>query len=53
MRRARHVALWGRGEVHMGLQYVNLKGKNHLEDLSVGGRIILKCIFQEMGCGMK
>jgi hypothetical protein len=23
----------------------NLKGRDHLQDLGVGGRIILKCVF--------
>jgi len=47
MRTAGHVALRGRGEVHMGLQQINLREKNHLEDLSEDGRIILKRIFKK------
>lgn len=35
-------ALWGRGELHRGSNGGNLKGKGHLEDLSVGERKILR-----------
>jgi hypothetical protein len=34
----------GREEVHTGLWWVKLKERVHLEDLDVGGRIILKWI---------
>jgi hypothetical protein len=28
----------------------SLKGTNHFKDLSINGRIILKCIFSKTGC---
>jgi hypothetical protein len=42
--------VWGRGEVHTGLQGGNLK-VDHLEDPDVDGRIILKCIFERLDGG--
>jgi hypothetical protein len=38
------------GEVHTGLWWGNLK-RNHLEDLGVDGRIILKIEIQNNGMG--
>jgi hypothetical protein len=46
MRWAAHVARMGRGEVHTGLWWGNLTEINHLEDLGVDGKIILKWIFE-------
>jgi hypothetical protein len=43
-----HVAcMWGggRGDMHTGFSWGNLKVRDHLEDLGVDGRIILKWIF--------
>jgi len=42
-----HVARMGegRGEVHTGFWWENLKERDHLEDSSADGRIILKWIF--------
>jgi hypothetical protein len=37
----------GRGEVHTSLRCGNLRESDHLEDLTVDGRIILKCIFKK------
>jgi hypothetical protein len=34
--------VWGRGEVHTGFWWGNLRGRDHLENLGVDGRIILK-----------
>jgi hypothetical protein len=33
---------WGRGEVFRGFCFGGLKGRDHWEDLGVGGRIILR-----------
>jgi hypothetical protein len=33
------------------LLVVKRKGKNHMEDIGIDGRIILRCIFAEWGCG--
>jgi hypothetical protein len=37
----------GGGEVHTGFWWGNLMERNHLEDLGVDGRIILKHIFRK------
>ena len=37
-----HVALWGTGEVHTKLRRTDLIKRDHLKDLSVKERIILK-----------
>jgi len=37
MRRMGHVALWGRGEVHIGFWWRNLWEKDHLGDLGIDG----------------
>jgi hypothetical protein len=36
--------LWGRREMHTGFWWGNLKFRDHLENLGVDGRIILKWI---------
>jgi len=36
----------GTGEVHTGFWWGNLKERDHLEDLGVDGRIILRWIFK-------
>jgi len=41
------VAAEGRGEVHTGFRWVNLKERDHLEDIGEKWRIILKCIFKK------
>jgi hypothetical protein len=33
--------VWGRGEVDTGLWWWNLKERDHLQDLSVSGRVML------------
>ena len=43
----------GRMEMHTGSWFWHLMGKDHLEDLGVGGKLILKWIFQEVGWGGK
>jgi hypothetical protein len=40
-----HVARRGRGGVHRGFRWGNLRDRNNLEDPSVVWRIILKRIF--------
>jgi hypothetical protein len=39
--------VWGRGEVHTGFWWVDLRQGDHLEDPGVDGRIILKWIFKK------
>jgi hypothetical protein len=38
---------WRTVEMHTGTWWGDLKERNHLEDLDVDGRIILKWIFKE------
>jgi hypothetical protein len=45
--------VWGRGEVHTGLWWENLREGDHLEDPGVDGRIILKWIFERLGGGRR
>ena len=47
MRWAGHVASMGRGEVHTGFWWGNLRERDHSEDPGVDGRIILKWIFKK------
>jgi len=49
MRWLRHVAIWGRGEAYRGLWWGNVTERDHLEDLSVDGKIILRWIFRKWG----
>jgi hypothetical protein len=42
-----------RTEVHTGLWWGNLREGDHLEDLGVDGRIILKWIFERLGGGRR
>ena len=37
-----HVKHKGRGEMHMGFRYGNLRERDHLKDLGVDCRIVLK-----------
>jgi len=37
--------VWETGEVHTGFLWGDLREKEHLEDLRVDGRIILKFFF--------
>jgi hypothetical protein len=39
--------IWGTGEVHTGFWQGDLIERDHLEDLGVGERIILKWIYKK------
>jgi hypothetical protein len=39
--------VWGIGEVHTGLWWGKLRGRGHLKDLGIDGRILLKWIFKK------
>jgi hypothetical protein len=41
----------GRGDVHTGFWWGNLRKEDHLKDLGVNGRIILKWIFKKRNLG--
>jgi len=43
--------IWGRGEAYTGLWWGNLRGKEHMGDLGIDGRIILRWIFRKWGEG--
>jgi hypothetical protein len=47
MRWAGYVALWGTGDVHTGFWRGDLTKRDHLEDLIIGWRIILKWVFKK------
>jgi len=47
MRWAGHVARRGRQEVYTGFWREHLRERDHLEDPSVGGRIILRSILRK------
>jgi hypothetical protein len=34
--------VWGRGEVHVGFSWENVRERDHLQDVGIYGRIILK-----------
>jgi hypothetical protein len=41
--------VWGTEELRTGFWWGKMRKKEHLEDLSVEGRIILKWIFKKVG----
>jgi hypothetical protein len=43
--------VWGTAEVHTGFWWWDLRKRHHLEDLGIGGGIILKCIFNKWNGG--
>ena len=43
--------MWGRGEVYTGLWLGDLRERDHLQDLGVDGRIILRWIFRKCDVG--
>ena len=38
---------WGEGEAYTGFRWENLRGRDHLEDPSADGRILLRWIFRK------
>jgi hypothetical protein len=50
LRRTGHI--WGRGEVHTGFWWGNLRERDHLENLGIVGMIMLKWIFKKWDGGM-
>jgi hypothetical protein len=52
MRWAGNVARIGRGEAYIGFWWVNLRERDHLGDLDVDGRIILRWIFMMLDVGV-
>ena len=51
MKWAGHVTLWGRGEVHTGFWWENLRERDHLEVPGIDGRVILRWIFRKWDGG--
>jgi hypothetical protein len=52
MRLVGHVGHMGGGEACTGFRWENLRERDHWGDTGVDGRIILRWIFREMGCGV-
>jgi hypothetical protein len=42
-----HGMYGGKGDVHIGFWWENLMERNHLEDLGIDSRVILKWIFKK------
>ena len=51
MRWTGHVARMGTGETYTGFSWGNLRERDHLEDPSVDGRIVLRCIIKNWDVG--
>ena len=45
-------AYGGKGEAYTGLWWGNLRERDHLGDLGVDGRTILRCIFRKCYVGL-
>jgi hypothetical protein len=52
MRRARSVTRMGKGEVHTGFWWRNLRERDHLENPGVDGSIIMMWIFRKCDGGV-
>jgi hypothetical protein len=52
MRWAGHVARMGRGEMHIGFRWGDLREGDHMGDPGVDGRVILKWILKTWDGGM-
>ena len=39
--------VWGKGEVHTGFWWGNLRERDNLGDVRIDGRIILKYVFKK------
>jgi len=52
MRWVGFVAQWGRGEVHTGSWWGDLRKGDHLEDTGTDGGLILKWIVKKLGRGI-
>jgi len=44
--------IWETGKVHTGFWRGDLREKDHLEDLGIDGRVILKWIFKKWDGGL-
>jgi hypothetical protein len=51
LRWAGHVSGMERKGMHKGVRWESQKERDHWEDLEVGGRIILRWLLREIGCG--
>jgi hypothetical protein len=47
MRWAVYVAIWERGKLYIGFWWGNLRERDHMTDLGVDGRVILKWILKK------
>ena len=44
--------IWGKGEVHRGSSWVDLREGDHLENLGIDGGMILEWILKKWGGGI-
>jgi len=45
--------VWGRGEAYTGFWWGNPRERDHLEDLGIDGKIILRWIFRKLDVGAR